>query len=239
MIMAGLVAIFGLAYSQDTKLLLLQADELWAQRADIERCRQAIATYEKVLAVDTNNYEAAWKIARACYWLGIQPTEEDKVAIFEKGIESAKKAIAIKDNDPAGHFWLGVSYGKYGEAKGILKSLSLVDPTKEEMERVLELDPNFESGGAYRVLGRLYYKLPGLFGGSNKKSIENLKKSIEIDPERLLTHVFLAEVYIDTDKQDLARKELEFVANSPPKKGYEPESAMEKEQAKELLKKLP
>ena len=47
------------------------------------------------------------------------------------------------------------------------------------------------------------------------------------------------EVYIGTDQHDLARKELEFVVNSPPKKGYEPESAMEKEQAKELLKKLP
>lgn len=226
-----------IAHSQDSKTLIAQADALFAQRADLEKCRQAIDTYDKVLSADPNNYEALWKLARACYWLGLNSPDDQKAAIFEKGVNAGKKAVEVNGKDPAGHYWLGVSYGKYGEAKGILKSLSLVDPTKEEMQKVIELDPNYEGGGAYRVLGRLYFKLPGLFGGSNKKAVENLQTSIKIAPERLISHVFLAEVYLDTDKKDLAHKELEFVMNSPGKKGYEPEAALEKRQAKELLEK--
>ena len=230
-------AVFGIAHGQQTEVLA-QADGLWAQRADLGKCRQAVALYEQVLAGDPNNYEAAWKLARACYWLGENSPEAEKIPVFEKGIEAAKKAATLKDDQPAGHFWLGVSYGKYGEAKGVLKSLALVDPSKEAMNRVIELDPKFEYGGAYRVLGRIYYKLPGLMGGSNKKALEYLQKAVEIGPDRLLNRIFLAEVYMATDRKDLARQELEYVLKADPIKGYEPETAMEKIQAKKLLETL-
>ncbi len=112
-----------------------------------------------------------------------------------------------------GHFWLGVNYGSYGEAKGVLKSLSLVGPIKAEMGAVLRIDPGYENGGANRVLGRVYYKLPGFVGGSNKKSLLNLLRSKELGPKDGLTRIYLAETYLALDEVEKAREELEFVLN--------------------------
>ena len=43
-------------------------------------------------------------------------------------------------------------YGVYGEAKGVLKSLSLVPSIKQEMQTCLEIDPSVEGYGPDRVL---------------------------------------------------------------------------------------
>ncbi len=231
-------ALFLPALAQSDQSLLERADACWLQRSDPQKAGEAATLYEKALAEAPSSYDAAWKLARACYWLGENSAEDRKLTVFERGIAAAKKAIALNEGDAAGHFWLGVSYGKYGEAKGILKSLALVDPSKEEMNRVIAIDPAFESGGAYRVLGRIYFKLPGLMGGSNRKAIENLKKAVELGPDRVMNRSFLAEVYIATDEKELARKELETALKTPPMKGYEPETAKEKEQAGKLLESL-
>lgn len=221
--------------AQGTQPEMSKADALWAQRGELSKAKEALQTYADIMIKDPTSYEAAWKYARTAYWVGINSPEDERKAIFEKGVEAAKQAIALKDDDPAGHYWLGVSYGKYGEAKGIFKSLSLVGPTKEEMNRVIQLDPNYEGGGAYRVLGRVYSKLPSFFGGDEKKAVENLLKAIEIQPDRLTNHVFLAETYLKMDEKDKAKEELTFVLEAPLTEELKPESQFEKARAKELL----
>ena len=39
---------------------------------------------------------------------------------------------------------------------------------KDALLTVLKLDPAFQQGSADRALGRWYYKVPGLFGGSKR-----------------------------------------------------------------------
>ena len=218
---------------------LARADALFAQRADLAKARQAAALYEKALQANPKNEAAAYKLARAYYWIGKhQKTDEQKVAVFEKGIAAAKKALAIDPRSLGGHFWLGVCYGVYGSAKGVMKSLSLVDPIKQEMAAVIARDPSYESGGAYRVLGRLYFKLPGLFGGSNRKAVQNLKTAIKYGPHRWLNHIYLAEVYLDQGEKEKARALLKQVLAGPPEPGLEPEWTEEKATARKLLQEM-
>jgi len=138
---------------------------------------------------------------------------------------------------PEGHYWLGINYGVYGEAKGILKSLSLVKPIKEEMNKVLALDPSFDDGGADRVLGRVYHELPGFAGGSKKKALEHLLKSREMGPQVGLTRIYLADTYLSLDEIEKARQELEFVVAMEPDPKLIPETAEEKEMARKRLEK--
>ncbi len=218
---------------------LARADELFAQRADLAKARQAAALYEKALQADPKSQAAAYKLARTYYWIGKhQETDEQKVAVFAQGIAAAKKALAIDPQSIGGHYWLGVCYGVYGSAKGVMKSLSLVDPIKQEMAAVIARDPSYDSGGAYRVLGRLYFKLPGLFGGSNRKAVENLKTAIKYGPRRWLNHIYLAEVYIDEGEKEKARDLLQKVLAGPAEPGMEPEWAEEKVTARKLLQGL-
>lgn len=205
----------GVLHAEDLTEMMGKADALWAQRADLAKCKESIKIYEGILVQDPKSVEALWKLARAHWWLGGHSPEDQKLAIFEKGVEYAKQGVALRDDCIECHYWLGVNYGVYGEAKGVLKSLSLVDPIKEEMNKVIKLDPKFMQGGAYRVLGRMAYKLPWFAGGSKKESVEYLKKGLEVGPNNFLTRVFLAETYLAMDEKELARKELEWVINAP------------------------
>lgn len=225
----------GSSWAKVSAETIRKADALFEERADLEKCRRSIEIYKKILEMDPREEEAAWKIARSCYWLGSHSPEAKRIDIFEEGIFFAKKAVSLNPKSVAGHFWLGVSYGVYGEEKGILKSLSLIGPIKEEMQAVLSIDPSYQDGGAHRVLGRLYFKVPGLFGGSKKKSVEHLKKAIDIGPNNPMNHLYLAETYLKMGKKDLARKELENTINAP--KTKDPGDEEDKARASELLTK--
>lgn len=212
---AFLLGLIGSAAAQDVGELMGKADALWPQRGDLAKLKESMELYEKVLAQDSINVEALWRLSRACWWLGTHSPEKEKLAIFERGIEYGKRAVLLKEDCAPCHYWLGVNYGVYGEAKGVFKSLSLVDPIKEEMNKVIQLDPGFMHGGAYRILGRMAYKLPWFAGGSNKDSVEYLKKALEYGPNSFLTRLFLAETYLAMDEKELAKKELEWCINAP------------------------
>jgi len=225
-----------LSQGTETKGLIAQGDELYAQRVDLAKAKEALAKYQEALLKGENNYEAYWKMARIEYWIGDHaPDSKEKKSVFQMAIYHGKKAVALEPEKPDGHYWLGVNYGKYGEAKGVLKSLSLVKPIKAEMNKVVELDRAYEAGGADRVLGRVYYKLPGFAGGSNKKSLEHLLKSKEYGPNDATTRMFLAETYLDLDKVEEARQELEYLIGMTSAPEDEAETQEFQAQAKKML----
>jgi tetratricopeptide (TPR) repeat protein len=164
-----------------------------------------------------NKYQAYWRISRIHYFIGTHTEEKkEKQAIFAQGVYFGKKAIAAEPEKPDGHYWLAVNNGKYGEVKGVMKSLSLVKPIKKSLNKVIELDRTYEDGGADRVLGRVYFKLPGIAGGSKDKSMEHLEKSKELGPDDPVTRVYLAETYLAKKKVEEARAELDYVLNMDP-----------------------
>ncbi len=220
--------------------LIEESDALYAERADLAKAKEALAKLEQALAAKEDAYSAYWRMSRLYYWIGDHTAANDaKKPIFQQGIEAARKAIAADPAKADGHFWLGVNYGVYGEAKGVLKSLALVKPIKEEMRRVLEIDPAYDRGGADRVLGRVYHEVPRLFGGSEKQSLVHLLKAVEYGPQVGLNLLYLADTYISLDRLDDARKTLETILSPEPLPDLIPETESEKAQAREKLERKP
>jgi tetratricopeptide (TPR) repeat protein len=224
------------AQAQGTKTLVQQGDDLYAQRGDLAKAKEALAKYQGALAAGEAAYDANWRLARVEYWIGDHtPDNNVKKQIFQQGIDYAKKAIELAPDKVEGHFWLGVCYGVYGEAKGVLKSLALVKPIKEEMRRVLEIEPAYDKGGADRVLGRVFHEVPGFFGGSEKKSLEHLLKAVEYGPRVGLNLLYLADTYISLDQIDKARQTLEYILTMEPEPDLIPETEEERVQARQRL----
>ena len=217
--------------------LVAKADALYAQRVDLAKAKAALDLYEQALKADPTSEELAAKVAKTAYWVGKHlEDDDDQAAMFERGIKACKTVLKAKPDSLHATYWLGVCYGVYGKAKGISKSLDLVDPIKELMKKVIAKDPGFEGGGAYRVLGRMYFKLPGLFGGDNDKSIEYLVLAVKHGPQHWLSHLYLAETYIDEDEEEKAKALLLEVVKGPALPGTEPEYAEIKTDAEKLLK---
>jgi len=221
---------------QNADELIVKGDELYNEMKDMASAKEAEALYREALLMMDNKYEAFWRISRILYYIG-EHTEKKKErqTIFAQGVYYAQKAIDLEPEKPDGHYWHGVNNGKYGETRGVLKSLFLVKPIKEAMNKVIELDRSYEDGGPDRVLGRVYFKLPGFAGGSKEKSLEHLLKSKEYGPNDAVTRIYLAETYLSQDEKDKAREELEYVLNMEPDLRWTAAVDENKVVAKELL----
>lgn len=201
-------------FSQEPEELIAQGDKLYAEMKDMATAQEALSKYREALSKAEDKYEAYWRMSRILYFIGDHTeSKKEKKIIFSQGIYYAKKAVALEPEKPDGYYWLGVNYGVYGETKGVLKSLSLVDDIKEAMNKVIDLDREYEDGGPDRVLGRVYFKLPGFAGGDKKKSLKHLLKSKEFGPNDPLTRYYLADTYLALKDVDKAREELEYLLN--------------------------
>ena len=241
-ILAVLAVGAGVAAAQDTASALERARTAYEARADAARSAAAVDAFGAAAAADPASYEARWEGARACYFLGAVTREtaddDERIAIFADGIERAKAAIGLNGDGVEGHFWLGVLLSVWGEARGVLKSLSLVPDIRREMELCLAKDPSVEGWGPDRVLGRIYYKLPFFKGGDNKKSREHLERSLAGAPSNALTRLYLAETYKSLGEKGKAIEQLRAIVTMTPDPRWAPEFPGTRAKAEALLRKL-
>ena len=200
-----------------------EPDALYAKREDLASAREAAAIWQTRLQQNAKDFESAWKLARAEYWLGGHAPEHERKASLEAGILAARSAIALEPNRPEGHMWLAANMGALAESFGLRQGLKYRGAIKNELLTVLRIDPAFQQGSADRALGRWYFKVPGLFGGSNTKSEEHLRRALTYNPNSTITHFFLAETLLDEGKKDEARAELQKVLDAPLDPDWAPE----------------
>jgi len=214
-------------------------DALYKDRENPASAKKATDIWAARLAANPRDFDSAYKLAQARYWLGTNglPQPERKGAL-EAGIAAARTAIALNARRPEGHFWLAANMGALAESFGLRQGIKYRGEIKEAMLTTLKIDPAFLDGSADRALGRWYYKVPGLFGGSNKKSEEHLRKSLTYNPNSIISHIFLAETLDDMGRKDEARKEAQAALDAPLDPNWAPEDKRFKEQAKRLIQKL-
>jgi tetratricopeptide (TPR) repeat protein len=235
------VVVAALAAAQPATLLD-QARAAYELRAEPAQAKAAVALFKQAADADPQGYAARWEGARAVYFYGTYTRDEaedsEKMAIFQDGIDRAKAAVTLDAKGVEGHFWLGVLYGVYGEAKGVLKSLALVPDIKQEMKICTGIDPAVEGWGPDRVLGRMYYKLPFFKGGDNNKSIEHLERSLKGAPTNALTMLYLAETLKSKGQKPRAAELCRTIVSMTPDPLWAAEHPWVKKKAEALLKKL-
>jgi tetratricopeptide (TPR) repeat protein len=214
------------------------ADDLYADRANIASARRAADLWSAELARDPRQFDAAWKLARADYWLGGHAPQTEKRGFYEGGIAAGQKAIALQPMRPEGHFWVAANMGAMAESFGMRQGLKYRKQIKEELETVLRIDPSFQQGSADRALGRWYFKVPRLFGGSRAQAEEHLRASLKYNDRSTVTHFFLAELFIDSGRTGDARAELQRVLDVPVDPQWKPEDEEFKMRARDLLETL-
>ena len=213
-------------------------DALYARRDDLASAREAERLWADRLARNSRDFESAWKLARTRYWLGGHAPANEQKAILQAGIDAGRAAIAAAPNRPEGHFWTAANMGALAESFGLRQGLKYRNPIRDELETVLKIDPGYMQGPADRALGRWYFKVPSLFGGSNRKSEEHLRKSLTYNPNSAASLYFLAETLIDEGKKAEARATLQKLLAAPADPGWGPEDREFKQKGSVLIKTL-
>ena len=147
--------------AQATPAAATDPDALYARRDDLASARQAAAIWAERLKQNPKDFEAAWKLARARYWLGGHAPEAERKALLEAASPPARTAVALEPNRPEGHFWIAANMGALAESFGLRQGLKYRGDIKDALLTVLKLDPAFQQGSADRALGRWYLQGAG------------------------------------------------------------------------------
>ena len=216
---------------------IAEADALWEGREDLQKARVAVAALRQARTADYGNYDAAWKLARAAFYVGDHTEGDEQDEMFREGTEAGKTAVQLQPNRPEGHFWLGANYGG-SAAHSTIANLSSFQDIKTEMEAVLKIDESFQGYSAYLGLGRLYLQAPRVLGGDSTKAIEYLEKGVKLNPNNTVTRYYLAEAYETANRDADAKKQIEAILASTPDPKYAAEHKDTVEKAKKLQEKI-
>ncbi len=213
-------------------------DALYARRADLPSARQAAAIWDARLTRNPKDAEAAAKLARALYWLGTHAPGDERRTLLERGIAAGRAAVASEPLKPDGHFWLAANMGALAEGAGLRIGLRYRGEIRDELMIVRKLDPAYQRGSADRALGRWYYKVPALFGGSNRKSEEHLRASLTHGAGNTPSLYYLPETLIALTRPRDARDTLMALLASSGDPDWAPEDQEYKARGQRLLETL-
>ncbi len=193
------------------------------EQGGLEDIKKVIELYEKILEQNPGDFEATWKIARACRGYGDLvkrkkvPGWEDLCAQYgKKGMEYAKKAIEMAPDKPNGYYYYGLCVGTYSDGVGLFTALreGLKDKTRNSLEKAYEIDKYFEEGGPIVALGRFWQVVPWPYTDEDKamQYYREFQKTKYFDtPGAVNAHVYMAELLMDqwgSEPEKEARKLL-------------------------------
>ena len=224
------------------------ANSFWAKRDHQPSLLKAIEIYESTLASLPDDEKLLVRLSIAYYWKGNNMLDgSDKSArqaAYLKGMDYASRVCKISPDSAGGNFWYATNMASNGREKGILKSVSLLPEIRKRVELVLKVDKFYYYGGPQRLNSRIITKAPGFlrskFGYTIEDAEKMLKEAIARYPNFTMTHIFLADVYIEMKQTDKAKTALEKVLSIPENSmpAFAPENRRDKKAAKARLAKM-
>jgi hypothetical protein len=222
--------------------------------ARVEQAELALGSYRAAVLADPSSVPARWRLMRALYFRGtfcatprdqVRRLRDESKANADEGLrllerslggatgEARVRALRARPEAAALYFWSAVAWGEWAMMRGPLTAVrtGAAGRIRDLAQTVIDVDPSFERGGGYRILGRLHDRAPRIIfltgWISRTKGIALLERSLAADPANSISLIFLAEALQDhaPGRRDEARRLLQACAQLVPRPDYAVEDA--------------
>lgn len=217
---------------------------------------EALRHYQAVVALDSTNYVALWKAARAIADVAkqVQGNADSLVrrrdSLYTVGRGYAEAAVRVDPNGADGHYAVAMALGRLSLTKGGKERVRFGKIIFDESSRAIALDSSH--AGAHHVLGAWHAnvrRLSGiqrffakaLFGGGFLSranwdaAVRHLERAVALEPQDVYHRLELARVYVDLERYTAAREMLSSIEPLPDGDVLDPEY---KREAVELLNEI-
>lgn len=196
-------------------------------RADLTRAVERDARADLLVA-----------LARVSFiWGDVRATSaEQKLEAYERGREAARRAVEREPKNALAHLWYATNTARWGQTKGVVRSLFLLPEVQREIDTVLALDPKLTA--VYSLAGNVYYEVPGMLGGDLGKAEAMFRRGLEQDPRFTGMRVGLAKTLIKRGRIAEARRELDTVLAEPPPRNRADFTVKDVPEARRLLESI-
>lgn len=219
--------------------LIEKADELYNKRSDnLNNVRSALELLRQARINEATNFEAVWRAAQFHYFLGDNAkSEKERDKAFKDGVAAGKSAISLQPDRPEGYFWTGANQGGQARAS-VLDAAANVEAIRRNMQKVIELKPDYQGATAFVVLGKIEIETRGMLGGDAEKAVRLLEEALRYEKKNPMIYVSLAEAYFYTDRKTEARRMLAEMRKLPKDAAFEAEQRQVEAEAEKLERKL-
>ncbi|HWL38908.1 MAG TPA: hypothetical protein VNO75_01625 [Gemmatimonadaceae bacterium] len=191
----------------------------------------ALAHYEAAVTAEPKSYEALWKASRTAVDVGSYETNAEKRGLLYRNAELyARRAVEANPGDAEGHFHLARALGRNALTQGTRARIRYATDVRAHALECLKTAP--KHAGCLHVMGvwnaevmrlngfsRMLAKnlLGGkVFGSASWADAQRyMEESVAAEPDRIVHHVDLAEIYKDVGDKAKARTAFETVIRLP------------------------
>ncbi len=203
---------------------------------EVESLRKAAGLCEQILTERDDDFDTLVLYSRVCWSMGnLDKDKREQKKWFEKGRDAGEKLREGHPDLPDGYYWHGVNFGEWVDRASIFAKIGAKKVILDDMNKVLEINPKYDGGGAYIIIGRINYIAPG---GSYSKAIECYETAIRLNPRRTTAYLYLGELFLHEHLFDKAASNLTRVLAMEIDPRYAIEGREDKVNAKKLLLKL-
>ena len=214
--------------------------------ASTENIDKAIEQFSTALLSPNSEKDAALYLLKSYYYkaeFAVQDKEEKK-KIFNEGKALGEKYIEKYPTSAEFRYWYLVNLGSWAQVYGILTAAreGVSDLMKTHSEKIIELDPEYQNGGGYFMLGAVHFKSPYipflLSWPDNDDAIKYLQLSVDTGNAEMNQKNYLAQALSKDGRDKKARALLEEVLNTEPSTATLVEDLDDIEEARQLLEDL-
>tara|TARA_Y100000590_G_scaffold444313_1_gene574902 strand:- start:660 stop:1472 length:813 start_codon:yes stop_codon:yes gene_type:complete len=195
---------------------------------DDQNILKAINIFESQL--DSNrDLEAAIYLVKSYYYMAqyVLQEFEDKRLYFELAKDLSEKYIIKYPESVEVLYWNLANMSNWAKLVG-LRAISKLGGAEEYRERAVDIilmDPEYENGGGYFLLGAVYYTAPNipiiLTWPNNDKAIQYFTKAVSTGKSTPLQLLYLSKALLDGDYYDRAKIYLsKLISMDPTSENY-------------------
>lgn len=194
----------------------------------------ALQHYREALALDSLDFAANWKAARALADVAKQLTGDDTKAqrdsLYSVGRVYAERALRIDSTRAEGHYVVALVLGRLSRTRGGRERVRFAQIIYDQATRTIQIDSTMD--GAWHILGAWHAEVKRLSGFTRffAKALfgagfmdkanwadaqRNLERAVALRPEHVYHRLELAQVYVDVGKYARAREQLTTIATLP------------------------
>ena len=214
--------------------------------ASNENIDKAIEQFSAALLSPNSEKDAALYLLKSYYYkaeFAVQNRNEKK-KIFNEGKALGEKYIEKYPASAEFRYWYLVNLGSWAQVYGILTAAreGVSDLMRTHSEKIIELDPEYQNGGGYFMLGAVHFKSPYipflLSWPDNDDAIKYLQLSVDTGNAEMNQKNYLARALSKDGQDKKARALLEEVLKTKPSTATLVEDLDDIKEARQLLEDL-
>lgn len=228
-----------------------RAEEFFQQRdanadsfkADPTNINRAIDLFKSALDQNIKPEESATYLLRSYYFKGMftELSNDQQKDIYQKGKNLGEKMIDRYPDSVPIKFWYAANIGRWADVHSFARAATsgISNKLRRICKDIIESNPEYQDGGGYRILAQVHFyspNIPIVMGWPSKdKALELVEKALNIAPENPTNKMLYANILLEFDRRQEAKKLLQEISHMTPRPSHRIEDRYVKHRSQKLF----